>query len=129
MSMGHTYKFFVFYISYTVLTLPLSIFHLSFMLLILCTFPHLSPSHSAVDNPPCELDFCGSMETFLKVDFRCTLSYALKMTSIFDSHLAKQSFQVLSLFVIVSSFGESLVCPAKYWLPGYVRLDSCDSYI
>ena len=39
MSMGHTYKFFGFYISYTILTLPLSIFHLSFMLFILCTFP------------------------------------------------------------------------------------------
>ena len=35
MSMGHTYKFFGFYISYTILTLPLSIFHLSFMLFIL----------------------------------------------------------------------------------------------
>ena len=31
--MGHTYKFFGFYISYTILTLPLSIFHLSSMLL------------------------------------------------------------------------------------------------
>ena len=39
MSMGHAYKFFGFYLSYTILTLPLSIFHLSFMLLILCTFP------------------------------------------------------------------------------------------
>ena len=39
MSMGHTYKFFGFYISYTILTLPLSIFHLSSMLFILCTFP------------------------------------------------------------------------------------------
>ena len=38
MSLGHTYKFFGFYISYTSLTLPLSIFYLSFMLLILCTF-------------------------------------------------------------------------------------------
>ena len=35
MPMGHTYKFFGFYISYTILTLPLSIFHLSSMLLIL----------------------------------------------------------------------------------------------
>ena len=39
MSMGHTYKIFGFYISYTILTLPLSIFYLPFMLLILCTFP------------------------------------------------------------------------------------------
>ena len=60
-SMGHTYKFFGFYISYTILTLPLSIFHLSFMLHILCTFPPISPSHFPVDNPPCELHFCGSI--------------------------------------------------------------------
>ena len=43
MSMGHTYKFFGFYISYTILTLPLSIFYLLCMLFILCTFPPLSP--------------------------------------------------------------------------------------
>ena len=43
MSMGHTYKFFGFYMSYTIITLPLSIFYQPFMLLILCTFAHLSP--------------------------------------------------------------------------------------
>ena len=43
MSMGHTYKFFGFHISYTILTLPLYIFHLSFMLFILCTFPPSLP--------------------------------------------------------------------------------------
>ena len=44
MSMGHTYKFFgVYTISYTILTLPLSIFYLPFMLLTLCTFPHSLP--------------------------------------------------------------------------------------
>ena len=37
---GHPYKLFGFYISYTILTLPLS-FYLPFMLLIPCTF---SPS-------------------------------------------------------------------------------------
>ena len=61
MSMGHTYKFFGFYISYTILTLPLSIFYLAFMLLILCTFPLLSPSHSPIDNPPCDLHLYGSV--------------------------------------------------------------------
>ena len=61
MSMGHTYKFFGFYISYTILTLALSIFHLSSMLLILCTFPRLSPSHSPIDNPPCDLHLYGSV--------------------------------------------------------------------
>ena len=42
-------------------TLPLSIFHLSSMLLILCTFPPLSPSHSPIDNPPCDLHLYGSV--------------------------------------------------------------------
>ena len=47
MSMGGTYKFFGFSISYTILTLPLSILYLSFMFLIPCTsslIPPLSPS-------------------------------------------------------------------------------------
>ena len=57
MSMGHTYMFFGFCIFCTILTLPLSIFYLPFMLLTLCIFPPLSPS--PVDNPPCELHFCG----------------------------------------------------------------------
>ena len=65
MSMGHTYQFFGFYISYTIVTLPLTIFYLPFMLLILCTFPPLSPSHSSVDNPPCDLHFCGSVPVLL----------------------------------------------------------------
>ena len=41
--MGHTYTFFGFYISYSILSLPLSIFYLLFMLLILCTFPPFLP--------------------------------------------------------------------------------------
>ena len=65
MSMGHTYKFFGFYISYIILTLPLSIFHLSSMLLILCTFPPLSHSDSPVENPPCDLHFCGSVSVLV----------------------------------------------------------------
>ena len=58
---SYIYKFFSFYISYTILNLPPSIFYLPFMLLILCTFPPLSPSHSPIDNPPCDLHFCGSV--------------------------------------------------------------------
>ena len=64
MSMGHTHKIFGFYISYIILTLPLSIFYLPFMLPILCTFSPslcLPPSHSPVDNPPCDLHFCDSV--------------------------------------------------------------------
>ena len=40
MFMGHTYKFLGFYMSYTILTLPQSIFYLPLMLLIPCTFTH-----------------------------------------------------------------------------------------
>ena len=54
-------KFFGFYISYTILHLPLSIFYLPLMLLILCTFPPFSLSHSPTDNPPCALHFCDSV--------------------------------------------------------------------
>ena len=43
MSMGRTYKFFDFSISYTILNLHLSNFYLPFMLLIPCTFFPLSP--------------------------------------------------------------------------------------
>ena len=43
MSMGRTYKFFGFSISYIILNLPLSIFYLPFMLLILCTFSPILP--------------------------------------------------------------------------------------
>ena len=46
MSMGRTQKFFGFYISYTILNLPPSIFYLPFMLLIPCTFSSIHPSHS-----------------------------------------------------------------------------------
>ena len=52
MSMGHTYKFFSFSISYTILNLPLSILYLPFMLLIPCTD---SPIHTP---PPHPLSSC-----------------------------------------------------------------------
>ena len=70
MSMGHTYKFFGYYISYTILNLPLPIFYLPFVLLILCTFPSSLPLHSPVDNPPSDLHFCGSV-LFLVVGLVC----------------------------------------------------------
>ena len=43
MSIGHTYKFFGFSISYTILTLPLSILYLPSMILIPCTFSPILP--------------------------------------------------------------------------------------
>ena len=54
MSMGHTYKFFGFYISRTILTLPLTLpclfstYHLCYLFSV--PFPPLSPSQSPDDN-------------------------------------------------------------------------------
>ena len=60
MPMCHTYKFFNFSISHTILNLPLSVLYLSFTLLIPCTFfPILS--HPPADNHPCDLHFCDSV--------------------------------------------------------------------
>ena len=56
MSMGRTCKFFGFSISYTILTLPLSIFYLPFTL-----FPVFSSLPLPTDNPPCDLYFCDSV--------------------------------------------------------------------
>ena len=52
-----------FYISYTILNLPLSIFYLPRILLILCTFspPLPLPLPLPTDNTPCNLHFCDSV--------------------------------------------------------------------
>ena len=81
MSMGHTYKFFGFSISHTILNLPQSILYLPCMLLNHCTFPlilpPLSPSQPPTDNPPCDLHFCASVPVlviclvFFCFCFRC----------------------------------------------------------
>ena len=62
MSMGHTYKFFGFSISHTILNLPLSIQYLPFMLLIPYTFPQFS---LPADNPPCDLLIYDSVPVLL----------------------------------------------------------------
>ena len=64
-SIGCKYKFFGFSISYTILNLPLSLFYLPFMLLILCIFPPLFPSHSPTVNRPCDLHFCDSVPVLI----------------------------------------------------------------
>ena len=77
MSMGHTYKFFGFYISYTILPSPclFSTYHLCYLFSV--PFPLLSPSQSPIDNPPCDLHFCGSIPVlvvclvFFCFCFRC----------------------------------------------------------
>ena len=58
MSMDHTYKFFGFSISYTILNLPLSILYLPIMLPITCTVTSFSLLPLPTDNPPCDLHFC-----------------------------------------------------------------------
>ena len=62
-----TYKFFGFYISHTVLNLPLSILYLPFMLLIPCTFSPILPLPT--DNPPWDLHFCESIPVHLFSSF------------------------------------------------------------
>ena len=61
MSMGCTYKFFGFSISYTILNYFLSILCLPVMLLIPCTFSPFFPPPLPADNPPCGLHFCDSV--------------------------------------------------------------------
>ena len=68
MSRGHTYKFFGFSTSYSILNLPLSILYLPFMLLIPCTFSLILPCFPA-DNPPCDLYFCESVPVLVFVYF------------------------------------------------------------
>ena len=63
MSMGHSHKYFGFYISYNILTLRLSIFYLPFIFLIPCTFSPIIPPGG--NNPPCNLHFCGSVPVCL----------------------------------------------------------------
>ena len=58
MSVGRTYKFFGFSISYTILNLSLSTLWLPIMLLIPCTFFPITPLPFPADNPPCDLHFC-----------------------------------------------------------------------
>ena len=66
MSMGCTYKFFGFSISYNVLNLPLSILYLPSMLFNLCTFlPPFSLLPFSTDSPPGDLYFCDSIPVLL----------------------------------------------------------------
>ena len=65
MSVGHTYKFFGFSISYTILNLPLSILYLPFMLLTPCTFSPILPFPLLADNPPNDLHIYDSVPVLL----------------------------------------------------------------
>ena len=61
MFMGHTYMFFGFYIPYIILNSPSLFSTQHFCYLFSVPFPPLSLSHSPIDNPPCDLHFCGSV--------------------------------------------------------------------
>ena len=69
MSMGPTYKFFGFFISHTILNLPLSILYLPLTLLIPCTFSPFLSLPIPTDNPPCALYFCESVLVVCLVRF------------------------------------------------------------
>ena len=61
MSMGCTYKFFGFSISYAILNLPLSILYLPIMLLIPCAFFPILPLPFSAANSPYDRHFCDSV--------------------------------------------------------------------
>ena len=88
MSIGRTYKFFGFYISYTILTLPLSILYLPFML-IPCAFP-------PTDNPPCDLHFCNSVSVLVV----CLVYFCFILGSGFNTC----EFVVILLFIFLIIF-------------------------
>ena len=69
MSLGYTYKFFGFSVSYTILNLPLSILFLPFMFLIPCTFSPISHLPLPADNPLISLFlwFCSYSSCFLSL--------------------------------------------------------------
>ena len=100
MSMGHTYKFFGFSISYTILTLPLSISDLPIVLLIPCTFSSISPLPLSTDNPPCDHHFCDSVPVL----FVCLLRFCF-LSSVVDSC----EFVVILLFIVLIFFIDRLI--------------------
>ena len=61
MSMGCTYMFFDFSVSYIILNLYPSILCLPIMLLIPCTFPIILPLLLTTENPPCDVQFSDSV--------------------------------------------------------------------
>ena len=96
MSMGCTYKFFGFYISYTIFNLALSILYLPFILLIPCTFPPISPLPLPADNPPYDLYFCNSVPLLVV----CLVLGFFFLISVFDSC----EFVVILLFILLIIF-------------------------
>ena len=92
MSMGHTFKFFDFSISYTILNLPLSILYLPVTLFIPCTFPLFLLNPAPADTPPCVLHFCGSVPV-LAVGF--VFVFVFVLGSVVDCHFTVHSFGLL----------------------------------
>ena len=99
MSIGLTYKFLSFSISYAILNLPLSILYLPFMLLTPCNFSPISLFPLPTDIPPCDLHFCDSV-TVLVVCLVHFLSLFLFLGSIVD----RCEFVVILLFIVLIFF-------------------------
>ena len=99
MSMGHTCKFFGFSISYTILTLPLSIFYLPFTL-----FPVFSSLPLPTDNPPCDLYFCDSVP----VPVFCLVSFCFCFGGV-------QLLTVVSLLSFYCSYFKFHICLVLYF--------------
>ena len=99
-SMGHIYKFFGFYISYTILNLPLSIFYLPFMLFILCTFSPFSPPTT----PLITLHLISiSVILFL---FQLFVWFCFVFVFVLGLVVNNCEFVVILLFIFLSSFSQ-----------------------
>ena len=98
MSIGLTYKFFGFSISYTMLNPALFLLYLPCMLLISCTFPPFFPHPLPAVNPPYDLHFCDSVPV-LVVCLVC-FCFCFYLGSVVDSC----EFVVILLFIVLIFF-------------------------
>ena len=90
MSMGCTYKFFGFSVTYTVLNLSPSTLCQPIMLLIPCPFLPIPPLPVPTENPPCDLHFSSYV-----LCSSCLLSFCF-LGSVVDSY----EFAVILLFIV-----------------------------
>ena len=90
MSLGHTYKFFGFSISYSILNLPPILYH-QLCFLFLVPFLPFSPFSFPTDNPPCDLQFCDSVPVLVVYvvfifDFQAHLLIVGRLLSFYCSY-------------------------------------------
>ena len=100
MSIGCTYKFFDFSISYTILNIPLSISYLWIILFNPRTFSPILPFHFPADNPPNDLHTYDSVSVLLV----CLVCF---LDSIVDSYVLIAILMFIALIFFLSPFNIS----------------------